>query len=202
MKNVGRSEAIIQFGTNAIPWGKAPDEWLKNPCFKNYVHRKEDQHDKWLDDEVEKILVNLNLQYDRNVKKLNSSKGFINIDIEGLGELDFIIIAPAIKKIFISDCKHLLGRYDIVNQRNDFNAFEIGSNKTKPYNQTMKAKLTWFNENKHIVQDHFKSKYSDSAIDISEYAFESIFIINTPTIYMYNSVYIVYILWNKFQIWY
>src|SRR5690606_10806017 len=50
------TETIIQYATNAIPWGKAPEDWMKNDCFKNYVHSKEDEHDKWLDDAVEEKL--------------------------------------------------------------------------------------------------------------------------------------------------
>lgn len=179
------SEAIIQFATNAIPWGKAPAEWMQNPCFKAYVHNKENDHDKWLDDEVENELLKINIQYDRNLKNLAGT----NIDVEGLGEIDFIIIAPELKRIFISDCKHLLGRYDMVNQKNDFNAFETNK---KPYNQTMAAKLAWLEQNRTLIQQHFNKKYGQSALDISDFSLEGTFIINTPTIYMYNSVYRIY----------
>jgi hypothetical protein len=85
------SETMIQFVTNAIPWGKGPEEWMKNRCFKNYVHRKEDEHDKWLDDAVLEVLKTSNCNYDRNVKKLRGNNGYINIDVPGLGEIDFIV---------------------------------------------------------------------------------------------------------------
>ena len=186
------TEAIIQYSTNAIPWGKAPEEWMKNQCFKEYVHRKEDDHDKWLDDEVEKKLQVQNLKYDRNVKRINHKNGTISIDVPGLGEIDFIILSPKTKIVYISDCKHLLGRYDIVNQKNDFNAFSVGSRKTKSYNETMKNKLQWFNDNKSILEEHFQNKYTDETIDLSEYDIHGIFIVNTPTFYMYNAEYRIY----------
>ena len=185
------TESIIQYSTNAIPWGKAPEEWMQNECFKTYVHRKEDDHDKWLDDAVEEKLKKQSLQYDRNVKQLKSSKGITNIDVPGLGEVDFIIIAEKVKKIFIADCKHLLGRYDMVNQKNDYNSFAVGSKRNKSYNETMTVKLDWFNKNKVIVQEHFQAKYSNK-FSLDDYTFEGIFIVNTPTFYMYNAEYRIY----------
>lgn len=186
------TETIIQYATNAIPWGKAPEDWMKNACFKNYVHSKEDEHDKWLDDAVEEKLKNQKLLYDRNVRHLKSSKGNVSIDVEGLGEVDFIIIAEKVKKIYVSDCKHLLGRYDIVNQKNDYNVFAVGSKKNKSYNQTMTDKLEWFNHNKDLVQEHFRIKYNAPYFSLDGYSFEGIFIVNTPTFYMYNADYRIY----------
>jgi hypothetical protein len=183
------AETFIQFASNAIPWGKAPEIWLKNKCFKKYVHRKEDDHDKWLDDAVEEKLVNNNVYFDRNVKVINHNSGNTSIDEPGLGEIDFIIASKASKKLFIADCKHLLGRYDIPNQRNDYNAFTSGK---KPYNKTLESKIQWFKDNLSLVNQHLQKKYKKPDIDISEYTVEGIFIINTPTFYMYNSVYRIY----------
>lgn len=186
------TEAIIQYCSNAIPWGKAPDEWMQNQCFKSYVHKKEDYHDIWLDDEVEEKIKDIVMLYDRNVKHLKSSNGNVSIDVPGLGEVDFIIVVEKLKRIFISDCKHLLGRYDIVNQKNDFNAFEKGSKKNSSYNQTMARKLAWFDENKKLLQEHFQIKYTNPEISIENFELEGIFIVNTPTFYMYNAVYRIY----------
>ncbi|GAL77106.1 hypothetical protein JCM19275_7 [Nonlabens ulvanivorans] len=184
------AETFIQFASNAIPWGgKAPEIWLKNKCFKKYVHRKEDDHDKWLDDAVEEKLLNNNVYFDRNVKVINHNTGNTSIDEPGLGEIDFIIASKASKKLFIADCKHLLGRYDIPNQRNDYNAFTSGK---KPYNKTLESKIQWFKDNLSLVNQHLQKKYKKPDIDISEYTVEGIFIINTPTFYMYNSVYRIY----------
>lgn len=186
------TEAIIQLMTNAFPWGKAPKEWLTNPCFKEYVHNKEDEHDKWLDDEVENKMKQLGFMYDRNVKRIQSNSTTHNIDIAGLGEIDFIIISENLKKLYIADCKHLLGRYDIVNQKNDFNAFAVGSSKNKSYNETLKAKLVWFNNNKIELEQHFQRKYNKPELSLDNYTIEGIFIVNSPTFYMYNSDYRIY----------
>lgn len=179
------AEALIQLSTNAIPWGKAPEEWLGNSSFKKYVNKKEDEHDKWLEDEVENKLIKNNIMYDRNLKSIHNT----NINIEGLGEIDFIIISEFTKRIYIVDCKHLLGRYDIPNQRNDFNAF---TSSKKPYNDTLERKVKWFKENKNLIYDHFKRKYSNLNINIESFDIEGIFIINTPTFYMLFSKFKIY----------
>lgn len=179
------SETFIQLASNAIPWGKAPEEWLKNKCFKKYVHEKEDAHDKWLDDAVEKKLIENKILYDRNLKSINN----VDINNEDVGEIDFIIISEKEKKVFIVDCKHLLGRYDTPNQRNDYSAFVSGK---KPYNETLKRKIKWFKKNQHLLQNHFEKKYPKESINILEFEIEGFFIINTPTLYMYNSTYRIY----------
>lgn len=179
------SETFIQLASNSIPWGKAPEEWLKNKCFKKYVHEKEDAHDKWLDDAVEEKLVINRIHYDRNLKSINN----VDINNEEVGEIDFIIISEKLKKIFIVDCKHLLGRYDTPNQRNDYNVFVSGK---KPYNKTLERKINWFKTNKQLIQNHFDKKYQKTFIDISDFEIEGIFIINTPTLYMYNSTFRIY----------
>ncbi len=179
------SDTFIQLASNAIPWGKAPQEWIKNKCFKNYIHRKEDDHDTWLDDAVETKLVTNKILFDRNVKSINN----VNIDNELVGEIDFIIISEELRKIFIADCKHLLGRYDTPNQRNDYNAFVTGK---KPYNKTLRRKIEWFKIHKDLIQKHFVNKYSNEKVDVMDFEIEGIFIINTPTLYMYNSEYRIY----------
>jgi hypothetical protein len=183
------AETFIQFSSNAIPWGKAPELWLKNKCFKKYVHKKEDDHDKWLDDAVEKKLQEESIHYDRNVKNIIHKTGRTSIDVPDLGEIDFIILSENTQTVYVCDCKHLLGRYDIANQRNDYNAFTSGK---KPYNETLERKIKWFESNLEIVNEHFQIKFDNPEIDISNYSVEGIFVINTPTFYMYNSKYRIY----------
>lgn len=179
------SETFIQLASNAIPWGKAPEEWLKNNCFRKYVNEKEDAHDKWLDDAVEEKLIHNKIYYERNLKSIDN----VDINNEEVGEIDFIIISEKLKKIFIADCKHLLGRYDTPNQRNDYNVFVSGK---KPYNKTLERKVTWLKKNKQLIQNHFDKKYQSVFIDILDFEIEGIFIINTPTLYMYNSTFRIY----------
>ena len=190
---IGKSswaETIIQFATNAIPWGKAPEEWMSVKCFKDYVHRKEDEHDKWLDDAVETIITNLQLKFDRNVTSLRGINGIVRIDRPEVGEMDFLVITPEI--FYVVDCKHLSSRYDIVNQKNDFNLFTKGSKNMKPYNQSLKNKVEWIENNMDTVQHHFQRKYKTDKIDLKNRKVEGVFVLNTPTLYMYNSDYRIY----------
>jgi hypothetical protein len=185
------TETMIQYATNAIPWGKAPEEWMKNKKFRSFVNRKEDDHDKWLDDAVEEILKTTNSFYDRNVKKLDTNDGFVNIDVKGLGEIDFIIVAPDLKKVLLMDCKHLMTRYDTPNQKNDFNNFTISSKKRKSYNETILNKVEWFRQNQKILISYCH-KLTNNSINVAEYELEGVFLINTPTLYMYNSDFRIY----------
>jgi hypothetical protein len=182
-------ESIIQLTTNSIPWGKAPDEWMKNECFKKYVHSKEDDHDKWLDDEVQKRLENAELHFFRNITNIDSENGSVSLNKKDVGEIDFIIINHATKKIYVADCKHLQGRYDMLTQRNDYSNFTKGK---KPYNKQIENKIKWVEENRAALNYHYHKQYGKNNPDITSYEIEGIFIINTPTFYMFNSLYRIY----------
>lgn len=90
----------------------------------------------------------------------------------------------------IADCKHLLTRYDAANQKNDFNAFTKGD---KSYNKTIANKVNWFKKNQHLLTEHFSNKFNKN-VDIDDFTVEGIFVINTPTLYMYNAEYRIYTL--------
>jgi hypothetical protein len=183
------TESIIQLTTNAIPWGKAPEEWLVNGCFQSYVHSKEDEHDKWLDDDVQQRLEDAKLQYFRNITNIKAKHGFVSLNKKNVGEIDFIIVEHKRRRIFVVECKHLQGRYDMITQKNDFSNFTKGK---KPYNKQIKNKIKWVHENIHNLSYHYNQKYGLDCPDITNYDIEGIFIINTPTFYMFNSEYRIY----------
>lgn len=182
------SESIMQLTTNCIPWGKAPDEWMKNECFKKYVHRKEDEHDKWLDDEVENQVKKQALMFHRTVTSIKTETGNLSLLQKDVGEVDFIIIVPSQKTVFVVDCKHLQGRYDMINQKNDFTNFV----KHKGYNNQINNKVTFVKDNLVHFDFHNKTVYGQTTEDITKYKVEGIFIINTPTFYMFNSDFRIY----------
>ena len=182
-------ESIIQLTTNAIPWGKAPVEWYKYKCFKEYVHSKEDSHDKWFDNDVEERLRSEPLQYHRNVTYLKNNKSSVTLNVEGVGEIDFIIIEHTYKKIYVADCKHLQSKYDMMSQKNDYSNFYKGD---KCYNKQIERKVNFIKGNISVLDFHNKEKYGQESISITDYSVEGIFIINTPTFYMFNSEYRIY----------
>lgn len=182
------TESIIQLSTNCIPWGKAPEEWLNIHSFKRYVHLKEDEHDKWLDNDVEERLKKEGISFHRNLTSINGLAGHVTLNAKDIGEIDFIIIIHTLKKIYVADCKHLQGRYDMMTQKNDFANFT----KAKGYNQQIQNKINFVTKHIEDINYHNKLKYGSSESDISEYTIEGIFIINTPTFYMFNSDFRIY----------
>ena len=185
----GFKDSVIQLATNCIPWGKAPSEWIQNKCFKEYVHLKEDAHDKWLDDAVEDKVKKEMLPYYRNITSLLTAKGILNFDIKGVGEIDFIIIVHNHNKIYVADCKHLQGRYDMISQKNDFSNFR----KKKGYDEQIQRKVDFIKDHLEELNYHNKQVYGKEQPEITGYCVEGIFIINTPTFYMFNSDYRIYI---------
>lgn len=185
----GFKDSVIQLATNCIPWGKAPNEWLQNKSFKEYVHLKEDAHDKWLDDAVEDKVKKEMLPYYRNITSLHTANGPLNFDIKGVGEIDFIIIVHDQNKIYVADCKHLQGRYDMMSQRNDFSNFR----KKKGYDEQIQRKVDFIKIHLEELNYHNKQVFGKEQPEITGYGVEGIFIINTPTFYMFNSDYRIYI---------
>lgn len=179
-------EAEASLYLNAIPWGKMPVEWTDVISFKKYMNRKHDEHDKWLDDNIENSIKTTGLLYQRTVTKLITKKQTYSLLVENLGEIDFLIVSPDVKKVFVADCKHLLGRYDMVNQKNDYDHFKEDG-KHKSYNTRMNLKTQWLTENKAILEEHLQLRFSDPSFSLKEYIIEGIFFVNTPTFYMYNS---------------
>ncbi|HMH35162.1 MAG TPA: hypothetical protein VK543_19130, partial [Puia sp.] len=184
-------EAENSLVLNAIPWGKFPEEWKGGTGFANYVHRKHDEHDRWLDDKVEKIVGHCGLHYARGVKNIQANGQSYSLMEKSLGEIDFLIISPAIKKLLVTECKHLLGRYDMVNWKQDHDHFTVDGSKPG-YNTRLATKVEWTKKHIKQVEGHFQIKYKDNSISLDAYQVEGIFVINTPTFYMYNALYRIY----------
>jgi len=184
-------EASNSLILNAIPWGKYPDEWSKAPGMEKYVHRKREDHDDWLDDQVEKIVTGCGLHYDRNVKTIQTLGGSLSLVGKDLGEIDFLIISPATKKLLVTECKHLLGRYDMVSWKQDFDHFTGAGSKTG-YNTRLAAKVKWVFDHRSDAEAHFRRKYKDESICLEDYEVEGVFVINTPSFYIYNAPYRIY----------
>jgi len=74
----------------------------------------------------------------------------------------------------------------MITQKNDFSKFTKGK---KPYNKQIENKINWIQENIENLNYHYKQEYGSGSPDITDYKIEGIFIINTPTFYMFNSEY-------------
>lgn len=174
-------ESLSSLYSNAFGWNKAPEEWL-NPCFKDYVKRKTLQNDKVLEDEIEKILNEKNILFDRNLKSLKrwNNQG-LNINNNTCGEIDFLFIQN--DTLYVCDSKHLISRYDMSNFLNDYSSFE----KKKGYNETMRRKVKFLEEKKSLVCENFQVLAGSKEYEVEYSKVEGIFVINTPTFIMFNN---------------
>lgn len=177
------AESMMVIASNTIHWNTMPEEWLQNKAMVKFMNKKGLEHDRLLENEIEKIFIANKFPYCRNTKsfKQKDGKPNVKVDIQGLGEIDFIIVNKEIEKIFISDTKYNRARYDAVGYRTDYTNFG-------GYEKKIKAKKDWLSNNLQVLQEHleiiFHINYS-----ILDFEVEAIFFINTPTFYMLNGKY-------------
>jgi len=175
------AESIMVLSTNAIHWNASPEEWSKIKCFRKFIDLKGKEHDKILEDEIEKIIKEKNLLYVRNIKSFKQvDKNNIRIDNPYCGEIDFIIVDQLDEVIHVSEVKYNRARYEGVGFRNDY------SNFMRDYESKLKKKVDWIRDNLSILQEHIKIIYGLEELDISKFDIKGVFFINTPTFYMFN----------------
>lgn len=150
---------------NAIPWAKIPIEWEDVVSFKKYADKKSNIHDKWLDNNVENSIKTTGLIYQRTVKKLITKEKAYNLEIKDLGEIDFIIVSPYLNKVFIAECKHLIGRYDMVNQKEDFDHFTKDGKKIC-YDRRLNFKIEWMTKHKAILEKHLQLRFDTVPLSV------------------------------------
>lgn len=177
-------ESMLVLATNAISWNTIPKDWKDNPQMVKFISKKGNEHDKILEDKIEKILLEKELLYCRNIKSFKQpNSGNIRIDNELAGEIDYIVVNVELKKIFVADSKYNKTKYEAVGYRTDY------SNFLKSYEPQLQKKINWISDNKNILQEHLKIVYKALKLDLSEFEVDGIFFINTPTFYMFNGKY-------------
>ena len=181
-------EAMESLFQNAFPWNKAPKEWAANPTFKIFLAKKEREHEKMLLDKVEQEIKGTSLLYQSTIKKFKTKTHTIDIHNDQCGEIDFLVINLTTKKIFVIECKHLLGRYDMANFYIDYNSF---TKEKGGFNKKLDKKVSWIKNNINIIEEHFQNK-KQLMSSIKNFSVEGIFVINTPTFYMYYSNFRIY----------
>lgn len=177
------AESMMVIASNTIHWNTMPEEWLQNKGMVKFMNKKGLEHDRLLENEIEKIFITNKFPYCRNTKsfKQKNGKSNVKVDIQGLGEIDFIVVNKDCKKIFISDTKYNRARYDAVGYRTDYTNFG-------GYEMKIEAKKNWLSKNLQVLQEHLEVMFH---IDygILDFEVEAIFFINTPTFYMFNGKY-------------
>jgi hypothetical protein len=176
-------ESISVMATNGFQWQQAPEEWKQNPCFNDYLNKKSNEHDFLLEKATMEVLDKRNLPYIHHVVSLKLLNGpAVRVDKDP-GEMDFIIIDPASKKVLVTDCKYHRARYEMVGFSNDYRNFK------QEYEKKIAKKVKFIAANLKLVQEHFEGEGKIKGLDISGFDVEALFIINTPTFYMFNGSY-------------
>lgn len=173
------AESIMVIASNTIHWNTMPEEWLQNKEMVKFMSKKGREHDRLLENEIENIFIANKFPYCRNTKSFRQkNKDNVKVDVEGIGEIDFIIVNKDRRKIFIADTKYNRARYDAVGYRTDHTNF-LG------YEKKIEDKKRWLSTNLQVLQEHLEIIFH---IDYSilEFGIEAIFFINTPTFYMFN----------------
>ena len=177
-------ESFTSLSANAIPWGKGPEEWMKYDPILNLFLEIQNNHDKVLEDPVKELLAENDFIFDTNIKTiLQKNCNNIRIDKEGIGEIDIIYIDEAHEQIFVCECKHNRSRFDFNNWRRDY------SNFITSYESQLEKKVNWCSINRNLLNGHFHCKFNDYKLDLSSFTVKGIFIINAPTLYMYDGKY-------------
>lgn len=178
------SESIYVLATNAVQWNTLNPEWAENKCMQKYISQKGNEHDKLLEDRIEENLNENNNLFARNIKSLKtSSNNNVNIDNSDCGEIDFIIIDECRKEIIVADAKYNKARYEAIGYRQDYTNF------VKKYEPQLQKKVDWVKNNVSIVNQHFAKISDKQNIDIVSYNVVGLFLINTPTFYMFCGKY-------------
>ena len=182
------AESIMILSTNAIHWNAMFDEWLSLKCIQSFITKKGNEHDKILEDKIEEIVKSKGFLYCRNIKsfKRTANKNNVNIDNEIAGEIDLIVINPNNKTIYVADAKYNRARYEAVGYRMDYSQFINLDKPNKSYEAKLNKKAVWVSKNLNVVEEHLSIVYNKSDIDLKDYKVVGIFIINTPTFYMFN----------------
>lgn len=176
------AESMMVLASNAIHWNTMQEEWVANKGIEKFMNQKGHEHDHLLEDEIEKIIRQSSYPFCRNIKSFRQiKKNNVNINIKGIGEIDYIVVNKDKKKIFIADTKYNKARYEAVGYRMDYTNFQ-------KYELQLERKYNWLKGNLLILEEHLIEMFS---IDYSIQNFEviPIFFINTPTFYMLNGKY-------------
>lgn len=182
-------ESLTLLSTNSIPWGIGPEEWTKYEPILKLFTKIQNYHDKILENPVKEKLTENNYFYDSNIKTIiTDDRNNFHLDREGIGEIDIIYINEVQEKIIICECKHNRSRFDFNNWRRDYSNFKDS------YEPRLDKKVKWASENTTLIHQHFHNKFRGFEPNITAYSVIGIFIINAPTIYMYDGNYKAYTL--------
>lgn len=184
---IGRNkwiESLTLLSTNSFPFGQFPSEWKAYPSIKDFVNEIDNTHDKILENPIKELLEKANRIFDYNIESLEQPQTD-NINIKNtVGDIDILFLDEKYKIIYVCECKHNRSRFDLNNWKRDYSKFK------SKYENQLERKTNWVKDNKIVLENHLKVKNPQKTdLDISQFETRGIFIINAPTIYMFNGKY-------------
>lgn len=176
-------ETMFVLATNAIHWNQMPDEWNSVKDMREFGHKTSREHDRILEDNIERIFRDTSLPFARNIKSFKQLTGTnIRIDNTLVGEIDFIVVNETLRRVFVCDTKYNRARYEMIGFRID------NSNFISHHEPQLERKRLWVEGNLNVVQQHLNIVWG-LTLNLAGYTVEGAFLINTPTFYMFNGSY-------------
>lgn len=185
-------ESISQLSTNCFLFGLFPEEWKTNKDLKKFIENIDNTHDKILQEPIIKMLDENSFPNEVDIKSFQThKKQFVNINND-IGDIDILFLDPWNMIIYVCECKHNRSRFDYNNWKRDYSNFK------DKYEKQLERKVNWASQNVDVIENHFRLRKDNPIpnLDLSDYAVEGIFIINAPTLYMFNSKYKCYTVYD------
>jgi hypothetical protein len=181
------SESLGQLMTNCLPFSQFPSEWNAIKPLKLFFQSVMDSHDKILEDPAVDIMKEHNVIFDRTIKSIKrpDNRNISIVRLQNVGEIDIMFIDPYSKVIFVCECKHNRSRYDLYLWINEITKYRAD------YEPQLLNKCAWISQNKILALEHLELINSVNITDKDEYTVVPLFIINAPSLYMYDSEYLV-----------
>ncbi|RCH56810.1 hypothetical protein DJ568_02855 [Mucilaginibacter hurinus] len=178
-------ECLGTLTTNALPWGHVADEWKQHKPIKKFVQHLQDTHDDILENAAVELIKVAQLPFDKSVKSLRQHKGdnFPINNVQGVGEMDIVFADTQRKILYIVECKHNKSRFDYFNWKRDYTVFK------EKYETQLNNKITFANAETARILVHLEVVNKVEIADKDDYTVQGIFLINAPTLYMYDAVY-------------
>jgi len=178
-------ECLSTLTTNALPWGHVAEEWNQHKPIKKFVQHLQDTHDDILEDAAVALLKAAQVPYDKSVKSLRQHKGNnFSIDkLKGVGEIDLVFADREKKILYVVECKHNKSRFDYFNWKRDYTVFK------DKYETQLNNKITFAKGNTERVLTHLEVINMVVIEDKDTYTVQGIFLINAPSLYMYDAVF-------------
>jgi hypothetical protein len=178
------NEALSFLVYDRIPWGesKIPGPWKKHLNASRYfVDRKKNVGDI-LENQVNKILSNSDYKFIKGYKYEETEHGAV----------DFIFIDEANKHLYICECKNLIKWPDNFGWSIDKDRFN------KDHFVQMNRHLAGVNETFTKLQNELTAKYNGAPETLSQFNLVPIFVVNSPTLFMYSSATLI-VDWTHFS---